>query len=339
MISSTDTIQLQHNIPSTTEVTTTSEEYWVTRVVRQMAGCSPSKIDSVIQANLPPRKIKWSQRPDTLEIPGLKGRVAYSIDNLPKCYELGYFKDNPLIHPEVSVKPIGIETCVLENYCGKNEGVITLLITCLVLLLIVIRHCWGFIIYQHNEFTNSFKRNHTTCSLPPQIGIVSSLLTNIIICFIGAILFMEYANNNYDLTFCQITNSLLLLIYAGCLAIYFIIKNLTSSFINWIFFDKTSRHAWKDSYSFLLICKTTFLLIIAETSIFAELTPEMNVILACGIVISFKLGVLYKMYSIFLPKIYCILHLLSYLCALEIIPLAILWVVMTGITDRLSLIY
>jgi hypothetical protein len=30
---------------------------------------------------------------------------------------------------------------------------------------------------------------------------------------------------------------------------------------------------------------------------------------------------------------------LSYLCALEIIPLTILWVAMTGITDRLSLIY
>jgi hypothetical protein len=65
----------------------------------------------------------------------------------------------------------------------------------------------------------------------------------------------------------------------------------------------------------------------------------MNVVLTCVVVISFKLGVLYKTYSIFLPKIYCILHLLSYLCALEIIPLTILWVAMTGITDRLSLIY
>ncbi|MBR5467419.1 MAG: DUF4271 domain-containing protein [Bacteroidaceae bacterium] len=339
MTSSTDTIQLQHIMPSTIEVSTASEEYWVTRVVRQMAGCSPSKIDSVIQANLPPRKIKWSQRPDTLEIPGLKGRVAYSIDNLPKCYELGYFKDNPLIHPEVSVKPIGIESNVLENYSGKNEGVITLLIACLVILLIIIRHCWAFITYQYNGFTNYLKKNHTTSSLPPQIGFASSLSINILICLIGAILFMGYAKNNYDLTFCPITNSQLLLIYAGCLAIYFIIKNLTSSFINWIFFDKTSRHAWKDSYSFLLICKTTFLLAIAETSIFAELTPQMNVMLTCVVVISFKLGVLYKTYSIFLPKIYCILHLLSYLCALEIIPLTILWVAMTGITDRLSLIY
>lgn len=72
-----------------------ASEYWVARVVRQMKGCSPSKIDSVIQANLPPRKIKWSQRPDTLEIPGIEGRVPYSI-NLEHGYELGFFKENPL---------------------------------------------------------------------------------------------------------------------------------------------------------------------------------------------------------------------------------------------------
>ena len=85
-----DTTSTQYSTPSTGD---SVPEYWVTRVVRQMKGCSPAKIDSVIQANLPPRKIKWSQRPDTLEIPGLEGRIAYTV-NLPNCYELGFFKGN-----------------------------------------------------------------------------------------------------------------------------------------------------------------------------------------------------------------------------------------------------
>ena len=47
----------------------------------------------------------------------------------------------------------------------------------------------------------------------------------------------------------------------------------------------------------------------------------------------------FYIFILFLPKIYCILHLLSYLCALEIIPLLALGVSLIGITERLSLIF
>ena len=313
-------------------------EYWVARVVRQMKGCSPSKIDSVIQANLPPRTINWSQCLDTLEIPGLKGRLPYST-KLPHCYELGYFKDNTLLHPEIKVSPIGKNTEPLTITLSKDNNIGSILVICVLLVSLLIANTRNFIRHQIDEFFLPPKKREGNNSLPPTLGLFAVGTTYLVLSTIGALCFYYYAQGSYDLFFCQVSQYRLFTYYVGCFLCFFTVKYLLTSFINWIFFDKTSRQIWRDSYNFLLVAEATLLLPTIMAMVFLNAATDTSIILAISVIGIFKLGILYKTYSIFLGKIYCILHLLSYLCALEIIPLLSLGVVLIEITDKLSIIF
>ncbi|MBQ5642462.1 MAG: DUF4271 domain-containing protein [Bacteroidaceae bacterium] len=323
--------------PSTGDTT----EYWVTRVVKQMKGCSPAKIDSVIQANLPPRKIRWSQCPDTLEIPGLEGRVPYAdaIDNLPLCYELGYFRGNALLHPELTVRPLGIVAEPMP-YHPKNDDIIgSIILLCFVLASVLLRNTRRFLIQQAQEFLYPSKNKGTLADTSLTGAQNSTILANIVLAATGSLLFFHHAQGSYNLALCTISPYWLLAIYFGCLTLFFIAKTMFSGFINWIFFDKTSRQQWRQSYCFLFICETLLLLPVTMSGIYFNLSPEVLLLVSAIIVTIFKLALLFCTYSIFLPHFYGILHLLSYLCALEIVPLLSLWAILCGITDRLTITY
>jgi hypothetical protein len=315
-----------------------ASEYWVARVVRQMKGCSPSKIDSVIQANLPPRKIKWSQRPDTLEIPGIEGRVPYSI-NLEHGYELGFFKENPLLHPEIAVGPNGKVAVPIAHQHQYNGKIATLTLVCFMLLALIIRFTRNFTSFQMSGFFLQPKKLMANNSIPPTAGTAFIGMTYLLLSLTGALLFYLYAQDKYDLFFCQVPKTTLYAYYLGCFIIFFCAKHLFTKFINWIFFDKTSRENWRQTYGFLLIAESALLLPVVIVGVFLNLPSHITMILAILVISIIKIALLYKTFSIFLPKIYCILHLLSYLCALEIIPLLALGVSLIGITERLSLIF
>ena len=318
--------------PSTGE---NASEYWVTRVVRQMKGCSPGKIDSVIQANLPPRRIRWSQRPDTLEIPGLEGREAYSIDNLPKCYHLGFFQGNPLLHPELEVRPRGIQTEPIPHHSRQDNIISTLLILCFVLMSFIIHSTRRFLSHQSHEFfqSSAHKDNHIDPNM--SIGTLSVILTYMLLGLIGSIFFFYYAQSNYNLFLCSVPSHCLLGIYFGIFLLFFSARKALSSFINWIFFDKTSRHEWVLSYNFLLLYESAALLAITAIGVYFKISAETLLYSFLGVIGLFKITLLYKTYKTFLFKIYCFMHLLSYLCALEIIPLMALGVLLMNVTDSL----
>ncbi|MBQ8273312.1 MAG: DUF4271 domain-containing protein [Bacteroidaceae bacterium] len=329
-----DTTSTQYSTPSTGD---SVPEYWVTRVVRQMKGCSPAKIDSVIQANLPPRKIKWSQRPDTLEIPGLEGRIAYTV-NLPNCYELGFFKGNALLHPELTVKPQGIPT-EPASYTIQDSIISTTIILCLLLLSITVNRTHSFLSQQAHGFFLSPKHNngHTDANITMGYGYV--LLANTVLSATGGMLFMHYAQEQYNLFMCPFPSYLLLGVYTGIFALFVLAKKALSAFINWIFFDKTSRQEWRDSYNFLLIPEAAALLVLCAVATFLHLPQEAVLYSAILLIGIFKITLLYKTYTTFLFKIYGFLHLLSYLCALEIVPLLLLWVILTGVTEHLTITF
>ena len=324
-----NTSNVQENIP----------EHWIARVVRQMKGCSPARIDSVIQANLPVREIKLSQRPDTLEIPGLKGYKPYSVDNLPNCYELGYFKDNALLHPEIPVEPQGIKT-EQNPLISKYDNVLcTCLIVCFLLLSLIIHNTRSFLRHRTKEFFNKPRYRDSQIDAKYRLGIGSSLANYLLLSVIGGILVFCHAQHNYNLFMCHISEYQLLAMYIGMFILFFGARKVITSFINWIFFSKTNRHDWEESYNYLLILESTFLLPVVALEIFINPSSEITTYTTLAIIAVAKIMLLIKTFTTFSFKFYGILHLLSYLCALEIIPLAGLVVLMISITSRLIITY
>ena len=53
---------------------------------------TPAQQDSAIQATFQPKEIRYSDRPDTLHLPGYgKGKSALEITTLPKYYRESFF--------------------------------------------------------------------------------------------------------------------------------------------------------------------------------------------------------------------------------------------------------
>lgn len=317
----------------------TAHAYWVTRVVRSMKGCSPARIDSVIQANLPPRKIRWSQRPDTLEIPGLKGRIPYSADNIPKCYELGFFRDNRFLHPELTVGERGIPSDIRPYHLSNDSNIIAIMVICFLALSLIIHHSRKFIAHQAHAFFQPPSYQNKYINEETSLDAVSYLTAVIVLGCMGCILYMYYVQNAFNLFLCYLPQYALLGIYSTVAVTFLILKNLLAAFINWIFFSKNNRQEWRQSYNYLLLLETTVLMPVVAGCIFSRLSPENIIIYALLIVGMFKLALLYKTFRTFSFRIYGLLHLLSYLCALEIIPLLLLWVVLGRITNSLTITF
>ena len=76
-------------------------------------------------------------------------------------------------------------------------------------------------------------------------------------------------------------------------------------------------------------------LAITAIGVYFKISAETLLYSFLGVIGLFKITLLYKTYKTFLFKIYCFMHLLSYLCALEIIPLMALGVLLMNVTDSL----
>jgi hypothetical protein len=326
-----DSITAEQNIPSTG---TSSSQYWVTRVVEQMKGCSPSRIDSVIQANLPPVKIRWSQRLDTLEIPGLEGRKAYSADSIPNCYELGYFQQYSLFYSEVKL-PITNTGTGEKPYTLQNDSIVgCMLLLCVIALSVTISRTRIFLQTQWQNFLNN-KRCENLSDIQKTAGVDNMIIAYILLSVSGSILYYSYAQSHFNLFMLHLPQHLLLGIYVPTIALFLCGQRILVNFTNWIFFDKTSRQEWSVFYNFHIILNTSILLIVLIVAIYSDFSTTTMLNLSFAAVFLLKITLLYKVYTIFSFKIYGILHLLSYLCALEMLPLMGLWVLLTNITNSL----
>ncbi len=316
-----------------------NKEHWIARVVRQMQGCSPSKIDSVIQANLPPRKIRWSQRPDTLCIPGLEGRLPYTVDSLKWEYDPGFFRNNKLMHPELPALRYGIEPQHLTHTHVQHDLLLSTLILCFAMLSVLMNSTRHFLQTRARDFFYTNNSIDAPQNDRDTVPLICVLATYMLLCAIGALFAMYYATGTQNLVLCSIPRPALLAVYAGCFALMFGSKRLLSGFINWIFFDKNSRRQWRLDYNFLLIVESATLLPIVTGGICFALSADTVSLAGLAVVFAVKITLLYKAFQIFLPKIYGIVHLLSYLCALEIMPLLALWVGLHGITEYLTITF
>ena len=324
--------------PQSTETATAPHEYWVTRVVRNMNGASPSRIDSVIQANLPPRRIRWSERPDTLEIPGLKGQVPYESCNIPNCYELGFFRDNEFLHPELTVNPRGIPSDTKPYHMGSDSNITSVIVICFFVLSFVVHHSRRFISFQSQHFLQSPQHSNKHLSEDTTGDVTGALLTLCVLACTICILYLYHVQNAFNMFLCYMPQHYLLGIYCAVAVVFLLGREVMAAFINWIFFNVNSRQEWRQSYRFLLLLETVVLLPVVVTGVFMELPPKTVILSALIVVALSKTALLYKTFSTFSFRIYGLLHLLSYLCALEIIPL-LLWVVLGRITSSLTITF
>ncbi len=311
----------------------------VWRIAQQMGECTPQQLDSAIQAHLPQRERVRSDRPDTLSIPGLPGHKPYESPDTLVSYEEGFFKHNPLLHTELPYRSMGRSAVSVPYLLSRDDLVTTSLLLCFIILVYVVNRTRRQLAQQTKDFFFAPKEHNGLFAAETSIENRSRLFILFQLCLMGGLLAFAYAQYSLDFFLGQISPRMLLCIYVASFVVYFVMKRLLTSFVNWIFFPKSQQKLWSDSSSYLISVESLVFFPFALIFVYFNLPFEKSIWIFLILLLIIKIMYAFKTLTIFFPKSYGIFHLFAYLCALELMPMLALWRSLVFITDSLIVKY
>lgn len=294
---------------------------------------TPAQQDSAVQANLPERIKVRSSRPDTLSIPGIPAPKPYSLADIKDHFRQNFFDGSPFMHPEISDSRLGIQEIPLPYQLRRDDGITAIVLLTFMFLLVAFARSKRFLLkqakvllYPPREYLSLFNDEPGDKQRNIAFMVCLTLLT------ISLQLLYFNKQSTFDgSTPVQpyLTLSVNLLIVVG----YYLFKIISYRFINWIFFDKTKNKRWQESYSFVYAIEGFLLFPLLLLTIYFDLSTLNALLYVAFIAVITRIFLLYETYIIFFPKIYGILHLIVYFCALEITPLLMLCRVLAFINN------
>ena len=285
---------------------------------------TPAQQDSAIQAHFQPKEIHWSNRSDTLHLPGHDKGHNLLDTQLPQYYREGFFSKDSLFHPELPGGRVGVAGDPVPYNVHSDNIITSLLLLCFILAVVafanaksfILRQCKSFFYQSHGETTEIVE---TANELRFQVFLM--FLTSILL----ALLFYFYTINHFGDTFVLDSLYYLIAIYLAIVISYFVFKTLLYSLINIVFFDGKRNGQWIKSWLFITSIEGTLLFPLVILQAYFGLSQE-NVEYSFVFVLSIvKIMTIYKEYAIFFKRNVVKLQIILYFCTLEIVPLLAFW--------------
>lgn len=144
-------------------------------------------------------------------------------------------------------------------------------------------------------------------------------------CILSGFCVYDYFSDHDSILFSTVPHYLLLSIYIGYILIFFVVKWLLYSFVNWIFFNRIRNKIWIESYFNVVIGAGFLLFPIVLLIVYFDLSPQFAPYFIGFVIIIAKILLFYKCFSNFFHSFHGALHLILYFCALEFLPDLVLW--------------
>ena len=109
------------------------------------------------------------------------------------------------------------------------------------------------------------------------------------------------------------------------LIVFLFLKWVSYKSINWVFFQKTRNVIWISTYFNVMVWLGLLLLPIVLLVVYFALSLQTAFYFIVTLIIFTKIALFCKCFVNFFGKIYGLVHLILYFCALEILPDLILW--------------
>ena len=342
-----DSIQTQHTVSSVEEggellmkvdstVGKFRHPYQILRTLPKNA--TPAQQDSAIQAAFQPGEIHYSNRPDTLRLPGEPlGKSVYEV-SIPQYYKETYFTSDSLMHPELNGGRMGIAGDPIP-YLVSNDSVMTgVLLAFVILTILVVSRSMRFIAYQ---FKNFMYPGHSYESIEYK-ETAGEVNYQFFLCFQTVVLFSLSCYyclvDSTTETYVVDTYQLLGLFFLSVFGI-FMLKELFYVWANWTFFSSHQIGESVRTRLFLTSFEGVLLLPIVLLYTFFGLPTNILLISTAFVILFVKILSFYKVYRIFFQRKAYFLQFFLYFCTLEIVPLAILGGVLMLIGKLLKITY
>ncbi len=248
-----------------------------------------------------------------------------SLYDAEKSFSTDFFNDSTLLQSELDARTNAPWAEILPYTLWRDNMVGVTMLLSLALFVYTINSAMRPYVLQIKSFTYTPRSTDTPFAKDIAFGTRAIVSMTLLISLLCGFIVYTYTQGFSGQSLSVAQPYIILLAYMGCFLIYFIFKRLAYRFTDWVFFAKQQHKLWADACSLalctesLLFFPATLALVYLDIDISQILTALFCIILLCKILLA------YKCFSIFFPKIHCILHYFVYLCALEIVPLIALW--------------
>lgn len=144
-------------------------------------------------------------------------------------------------------------------------------------------------------------------------------------CFLLGILFFDYTQERMTEVFNNVSPYLILGVGVGSCCLYYLLKVLLYACVNNVFFDRERASRWTEAYLLSVFVLGMALLPLVLLVVYFDLSFGNLRVLFILILGMAKILLFYKCFRIFFNCLTGGLHLILYFCALEILPLLVLW--------------
>lgn len=230
----------------------------------------------------------------------------------------------------------GLESRALAFTPGRSDGIAVALLCSLVLLMVIKR--WRKPSFR-DEVSNFFFPIH---SMNREGGDSSNkegvrILVALFACIQMALMIYAFTYKQVVFTSVWSTWQLIGLLILVC-ASFLVLKQLLYKFVHSVFFDSTQIRLWRNQYAFLFTVESYLLFPVLLLFVYVLPDPQWVLYTGAIVLLTAKIMLLLKCFSTFFGKIYGVPQLFVYLCALEIVPLLVLWTFFSEIIHSLTII-
>lgn len=248
-----------------------------------------------------------------------------------------FFEQSTFWHPEIPFREFGMP-CTPIPYRISADGQTTCgLMLCFGMMVYMLLHYGSEMKIQlHDFFLPAHVRQGHNKGLSTAQGLLSTPYVCLMLSFIGSIGISVVEQDSLGILPNLASRLAVQGFYAAAWLAYFFCKVNSYSFINWIFFDKQSRHEWHDTLFFISALQAVLLYPLLLVMIYLSTSLHSFALCSITVVLITKVLLLYKASRLFFRKIYGVLHLIVYFCTLEVAPLWVMLKILTQITDLLQ---
>ena len=246
------------------------------------------------------------------------------FDELVRLYRQ---RQDDLLHTLTAGSPVtdtGMPGEPLPYIISSDPLVTAVILGCLFLLAVTMRQGRKHLLQHAIQL---FSNRRRTSLFDESTGIDNryTAAMSLITCVLCGICLFDYFSFHEPLLIHRVPHSWLLGLYAGLTVMFICLKSLFYTFTNWIFFYQEQRRLWIQTY-FDMTGSMSFLLFpLVMLSIYYNPAPLVTEYCCTGVLAFSKIVLFYKCSTNFSNHFYGFLHLIFYFCALEIIPVLLLW--------------
>lgn len=243
---------------------------------------------------------------------------------LPLYYRQTFLSADTMLHSELSGRSLGVEGHAIPYRLRSDNGITLLILLCFVLTTVAVKVSSGFMAKQIKDFF------YVAHSGPKYVNETANEVRFQTLLVLQGVLLLAlfqymYATHLYGDMLIYPRQYLLMGTGFAMMVAYLFFKYLLVVTVNGVFFERVLTGQWLKTQLFILALGGIMVAPPVLLQVFFDLSVHKAGICLLCILAVVKLLLFYKCFTIFFKRLGSFLQFFLYFCALEVVPLALLW--------------